>query len=174
VEAASQLAAIRDGSGAPTPSVPSAHGFGWDTERTGGSTFQQTSLLCNESPTPRDFDAMWRDHLDRVKASPVAGKYGTYEQRCVGWPMPATQWQFSAGRSPLQLVGHTYEPVTPIGWAFAMQRRIGGTLMTVEDDAHGSLSSLPCADAAVRFFDTGRATAESCPGAPTPAPQPPK
>ncbi|MFD2472515.1 alpha/beta fold hydrolase [Amycolatopsis silviterrae] len=171
VEAASHLAAIRDG-GTPQTQPATAHGFGWDTERTGGSRFQQTALLCNESPTPRDFDTVWQDHLDRVKANSVAGKYGSYEQRCVGWPVPATQWQFTPGKSPLQLVGHTYEPVTPIKWAFATQRRIGGSLMTVEDDAHGSLSSLPCATAAVTFFDTGQPTTQSCPGEPIPAPQP--
>jgi hypothetical protein len=70
----------------------------------------------------------------------------------------------------LQLVGHAYEPVTPIGWALRMQQRIGGALMTVEDDVHGSLSSLPCADAAVTFFDTGQTTSKPCPGAPTPKP----
>ncbi|WP_245633755.1 alpha/beta fold hydrolase [Amycolatopsis jejuensis] len=171
VEAAGQLVAIRNGD---TPSPPGGEhrGFGWDTERTGYSTFQQTALLCNESPTPRDFAAVWRDHLDRVKANPVAGKYGSYEQMCVGWPVSATQWQFSAGKSPLQLVGHVYEPVTPISWAIAMQHRIGGSLLTVEDDAHGSLSSLPCAAAAVTFFDTGQPTTQSCPGAPIPAPRP--
>jgi hypothetical protein len=51
-----------------------------------------------------------------------------------------------------------------------MQQRIGGALMTVDDDVLGSLSLLLCADAAVTFFDTGRTTSESCPGAPTPKP----
>ncbi len=58
-----------------------------------------------------------------------------------------------------------------IGCAFAMRGRIGGDLMTIEDDAHGSLSALPCADAAVTFFDTGRTTTKSCAGAPVPTPR---
>jgi hypothetical protein len=70
----------------------------------------------------------------------------------------------------LQLVGHASEPVTPIGWALAMRQRVGGALMTIEDDVHGSLSSLACADAAVTFFDTGKTTSASCAGAPIPAP----
>ncbi|WP_326569092.1 alpha/beta fold hydrolase [Amycolatopsis rhabdoformis] len=176
-EAAGQLVAIRDGA---TPAAPAAQpattaspktGFGWDTERTGGNSFQQNALLCNESPSPRDFDAVWQDRLDRIKANPVTGSFGFYEPMCVGWPQPATQWHFSAGKSPLQLVGHAFEPVTPIGWALAMQRHIGGSLMTIEDDAHGSLSSLPCAAAAVTFFDTGQTSTQSCPGDPVPAPK---
>jgi hypothetical protein len=51
-----------------------------------------------------------------------------------------------------------------------MQRQIGGALMTIEDDAHGSLSRLPCAESAVAFFDSGQTTTTSCAGAPTPTP----
>ena len=94
------------------------------------------------------------------------------EQLCVGWPLAARPWLFEKGTSPLQLVGHAYEPVTPIGWALAMRDRNGGDLMTIEDDAHGSLSDLPCAEAAVTFFDTGRTTTSSCAGPPMPAPKP--
>jgi hypothetical protein len=101
---------------------------------------------------------------------PGDGEFALYENRCVGWPEPARPWVFQPGTSPLQLVGHTYEPVTPIGWAVALRERIGGTLMTAEDDVHGSLADLPCAAAAVEFFDTGRASAASCAGAPIPAP----
>jgi pimeloyl-ACP methyl ester carboxylesterase len=166
---AEQLAALRDGR-TPAPKTAKTPGFGWDGEPQAFNHFQQTALLCNESPSPRDFDTVWQHRLDRMKRLPVAGAYGFYEQLCIGWPLDARPWSFANGRSPLQLVGHAYEPVTPIGWAIRMQRKIGGTLMTVEDDAHGSLSSLPCADAAVTFFDTGRTTSEPCPGAPTPKP----
>lgn len=170
-ELAAQLVAIRDG-GSTAKATTAAAGLGWDSTPTGFDHFQQTALLCNESPSPRDFGTVWRHRLDRIRRDPVAGGYGSYEQLCVGWPNPARPWHFGPGTSPLQLVGHTYEPVTPIGWAVAMQRRIGGDLMTVADDVHGSLSSLPCAQAAVTFFDTGRTTTRSCPGAPVPGPQP--
>ncbi|MDT7800641.1 MAG: hypothetical protein QOI78_4074, partial [Actinomycetota bacterium] len=166
---AKQLAAIRDG-GVPDPDHTQQPSLGWDGEPHAFNHFQQTALLCNESPSPRDFETVWQHRLDRQQRFPVAGGYGFYEQLCVGWPLPARPWSFTAGTSPLQLVGHTYEPVTPIGWALAMQRRIGGTLMAVEDDVHGSLASLPCADAAVTFFDTGQTTSASCAGAPIPTP----
>ncbi|MFJ7218439.1 alpha/beta fold hydrolase [Amycolatopsis sp. NPDC098790] len=158
---AKQLAAIRDGGAAEKMTTMS-----WDGEPQAFNHFQQTALLCNESPSPRDFDTVWQHRLDRMARLPVAGGYGLYEQLCIGWPLAARPWSFEKGTSPLQLVGHLYEPVTPIGWALRMQQKIGGTLMIVEDDVHGSLSSLPCADAAVTFFDTGRTTAKSCPGAP--------
>lgn len=35
--------------------VAAPSGFGWDTERTGGNSFQRNSLLCNESPSPLEF-----------------------------------------------------------------------------------------------------------------------
>lgn len=159
---AKQLAAIRDGGAAATRKT-----LGWDGEPQAFNHFQQTALLCNESPSPRDFETVWQHRLDRMNRLPVAGGYGVYEQLCVGWPLAARPWSFEKGTSPLQLVGHLYEPVTPIGWALRMRDQIGGTLMTVEDDVHGSLASLPCADAAVSFFDTGQPTAKSCPGAPT-------
>ncbi|WP_233573690.1 alpha/beta fold hydrolase [Amycolatopsis panacis] len=171
-DVATRLATIRDG-GTPEVNqgpVPKT-GFGWDTERSGGSTFQQNALLCNESPSPRDFETVWRHWLDRIERNPVSGSYGFWEQKCIGWPAPVQQWAFEPGKSPLQLVGHVFEPVTPIGWAVAMQRRIGGALMKIEDDAHGSLQSLPCASAAVTFFDTGRTTTESCPGPAIPEPK---
>jgi len=166
---AKQLAVIRDG-GVPGTNHARKLSLGWDGEPHAFNHFQQTALLCNESPSPRDFETVWQHLLDRQKRLPVAGGYGFYEQLCVGWPLPARPWAFIPGTSPLQLVGHTYEPVTPIGWALAMQGRIGGALMTIEDDAHGSLSSLPCADAAVTFFDKGKTTSASCAGAPIPAP----
>jgi pimeloyl-ACP methyl ester carboxylesterase len=166
---ARQLTVIRDG-GVPGTNHAQQPSLGWDGEPHAFNHFQQTALLCNESPSPRDFETVWQHRLDRQKRLPVAGGYGFYEQLCVGWPLPARPWAFTQGTSPLQLVGHTYEPVTPIGWALAMQSRIGGALLTIEDDAHGSLSSLPCADAAVTFFDTGRTTSASCAGPPVPAP----
>lgn len=163
-----RLKSIRDGG---TASAPAGRGgLGWDADVHRYDPFPQTALLCNDSPSPRDFETVWRHHEERSARFPVAGRFGFYERRCVGWPTEGKQWELAAGTSPVQLVGHLYEPVTPIGWALEMRGRIGGDLMTVEDDAHGSLSDLPCAEVAVTFFDTGRTTTSSCAGAPVPAP----
>jgi hypothetical protein len=142
--------------------------FGWDADQTGFSPFQQTSVMCNDSGSTRDFDEVWNARLRLIEELPISGRYGTEALRCVGWPIPAEPWQFAAGTSPLQLVGHRYEQVTPIDWAREMRQRIGGALLTVEDDDHGSLSTLPCAAKAVEFFDSGRVSNDSCPGTPVP------
>jgi pimeloyl-ACP methyl ester carboxylesterase len=142
--------------------------FGWDADQTGFSPFQQTSVLCNDSGSTRDFEEIWNARLRLVEDLPISGKYGTEAVRCVGWPLPARAWQLTGGTSPLQLVGHLYEQVTPIGWAREMRRRIGGALLIVEDDVHGSLNTLPCGAKAVEFFDTGKVSDDSCPGTPIP------
>ena len=138
--------------------------------RTRFNHFQQTALLCNESPSPRDFDTVWQHRVDRMKRLPVAGGYGLYEQLCVGWPLDARPWSF-AERAQARC-SSSATPTSRSRRSAGRSRcseQIGGALMTIEDDVHGSLSSLPCADAAVTFFDTGQTTSESCPGAPIPA-----
>ncbi len=169
--AAKTLAALRDG-GLPAtkPTSGQGRGFGWDTPPTGYNTFQQTAILCNASEGPRDFETIWQRRLDRVREYPAVASPGIWNGRCAGWTLPVQPWKFTPGTSALQLVGHTYEPVTPIGWALAMRDRIGGTLLTIEDDHHGSLSSLPCASKAVEFFSTGETSDGSCAGAPIPSP----
>lgn len=156
--------------GATLEASPSkkARTFGWDADQTGFSPFQQTSVMCNDAAGTRDFDQAWNAWLQLIEELPISGRYGYEAARCVGWPLPAQPWQFTGGTSPLQLVGHLYEEITPIGWAREMHRQIGGALLTVEDDVHGSLDSLPCAAKAVEFFDTGKVSNDSCPGAPLP------
>jgi hypothetical protein len=117
-----------------------------------------------------DFDSVWQRRGERLRKYPAAGSSGVYDGWCARWTLPAQPWRFGQGQSPLQLVGHLYEPVTPIGWALDMRRQIGGALLTVEDGHHGSLSSLPCASKAVEFFSTGNTSSDSCAGEPIPAP----
>ncbi|MCS7477902.1 alpha/beta hydrolase [Umezawaea endophytica] len=166
---ARRLVALRDGA-STLEALPhqEKRGFGWDADQTGFSPFQQTSVLCNDSAGTRDFDEVWTARLRLIELLPLSGRYGSEAVRCVGWPIPAQPWRFTGGSSPLQLVGHLYEQVTPIGWARETRQRIGGALLTVEDDTHGSLDTLPCAAKAVEFFDTGKVSNDSCPGAPTP------
>lgn len=166
---AAQLKAIKDNGPAAAPKRQG--GLGWDADVHRYDPFPQTALLCNDSPSARDFETVWRHHESRAERFPVAGRFGIYEQRCVGWPTEGRPWDLKAGKSPVQLVAHLYEPVTPIGWALEMRGRIGGDVMTIQDDAHGSLQDLPCAEAAVTFFDTGRTSTGSCAGAPVPGPK---
>ncbi|MBP2479539.1 pimeloyl-ACP methyl ester carboxylesterase [Crossiella equi] len=158
--AARALAALRDGGQAAR-----AGSFGWETTPNGGNTFQQTAVLCNSATGARDFETIYRKRQDRVARNTITGFPGIWDGRCAGWEPAVRPWEFQAGNSPLQLVGHRYEPVTPPEWTELMRRRIGGTVLTVEDDHHGSLSSIPCAEKAVAFFRTGEPATGSCPGA---------
>ncbi|SDZ36072.1 TAP-like protein [Amycolatopsis xylanica] len=141
--------------------------MGWE-DRHGFSSFQQSAVFCNDSVSTRDFEQVWRNRQALIATLPVAGSHGSDDGRCAGWPFPADPTPFTAGTSPLQLVGHAFEHTTPIAWARDMRARIGGALLTVEDDEHGSLMALPCAVKAVEFFDTGTTSTGSCPGSPIP------
>ncbi len=165
---AQELVKLRSGGKVPSAAAPTRTGFGWDDPNPAFNPDQQNALICNESSGPRDFEAHWRNHLALSAELPVAGSHGSYDGYCVGWPLPATTWHFKPGKSPLQLVGHAYESVTPLPWARDLRAHIGGSLLTVEDDMHGSLSILPCASKAVEFFDTGKTSNATCPGAPIP------
>ncbi|SEP82644.1 TAP-like protein [Lentzea xinjiangensis] len=165
---ARELAALAAGGTLGARAAEENRTFGWDADQTGFSPFQQTAVMCNDSGSTRDFDEVWDARLRLIEQLPVSGRYGSEAVRCVGWPLPAQPWRFTGGSSPLQLVGHLYEQVTPIGWTREMRARIGGAMLTVEDDVHGSLDTLPCAAKAVEFFDTGKVSNDSCPGAPLP------
>ncbi|MGW0522571.1 alpha/beta fold hydrolase [Crossiella sp. NPDC003009] len=158
--AAKALVALRQGGGAERAGT-----MGWQTTPTGGNTFQQTAVLCNGSTSARDFETLYRLRQERIRKYPLMAFPGTWDGTCAGWTQPVRPWDFRSGESPLQLVGHRHEPVTPHGWAEQMRERIGGRLLTVEDDHHGSLSSIPCAAKAVAFFRTGKPSSGSCPGA---------
>ncbi|MCO1577955.1 hypothetical protein M8C13_19570 [Crossiella sp. SN42] len=42
--------------------------LGWDSEQVGFSPFHQTSLLCNDSASTRDFEQIWRSRQELVPA----------------------------------------------------------------------------------------------------------
>jgi pimeloyl-ACP methyl ester carboxylesterase len=146
-------------------------GTGWDAETDGATPFAQIALFCNDSDSPRDFEEVWHNRTERAERFPAMGGLGFYEHLCVGWPEEGASPDLGPGQSPLQLVGHSKEMVTPHEWAKDMRDVIGGEVMTVDDDGHGTLSDLDCASAAVDFFATGRSTADTCPGPPPPTPE---
>lgn len=167
-ESARNLAKLRDGKRVPSTAPADRTGFDWHDPNPAFSRDQPDALICNESTGTRDFETSWRNREALTAEFPVAGGYGRYDGRCAGWPLPATPWHFTPGKSPLQLVGHAYEAVTPLPWAKDMRAHIGGALLTIQDDQHGSLPFLPCASKAVEFFDTGKTWNATCPGDPIP------
>ncbi|MEU7368570.1 alpha/beta fold hydrolase [Streptomyces hygroscopicus] len=139
--------------------------FGFEDPRGGFNSLQYNAVMCNDGTGGRDFEKMWADKQARTRTYPATGGHLEFGIYCAGWPWPAQEWKLAKGKSPLQLSGHTGEDTTPYSWAVAMRDTVGGTLLTIEDDVHGSLSSLPCAAKAVDFFRTGRTTGGTCPGA---------
>lgn len=166
---ATALGTLLDG-GVPELGQPHSEGLGWDSETDGGTFFAQMALLCNDSESPRDFDQVWQHRTDRAERLPAMGTLGLYEHLCVGWPTPGQAPDLSRGESPLQLVGHTRETVTPHRWAQEMREAVGGRVLSVQDDGHGTLADLPCAEAAVEFFETREAVTDTCPGTTPPVP----
>jgi len=159
-DGAASVAALRHGG---TP--PLLEEMTYDSDSLINSELAQVAVLCNdEGPAPRRA-ALWRRIQQKSASDPLFGGEGNFEHWCAGWPSPAQRWHLKAGSSALQLVGHRYEDTTPYGFALAMQRRVGGALLTVEDDQHGSLQRLPCGSKAVEFFSTGRTDNGTCPGA---------
>ncbi|MFB9903091.1 alpha/beta fold hydrolase [Allokutzneria oryzae] len=146
---------------------------GFDGPPEGFNTFLNIAVICNEALSTRDFETAWAHREGRIAKYPAGGERASFDGKCANWPLPVQPWRLKTGASPLQLVGHLYEGVTPIDWAVSMRGRIGGTLFTIEDDRHGSLSSLPCGATGVEFFATGKPSGLSCAGPPIPTPETP-
>ncbi|GAA2674134.1 alpha/beta hydrolase [Actinosynnema pretiosum subsp. pretiosum] len=163
-QAAEQLVVLAEGGVPETGPWARAGGLGWDREASGMDRFAQTALLCNTSDSPREFEGWWRSREERAERYPLAGGLGMYEVRCVGWDVPQRALPYGAGTSPLLLVGHAEEQVTPHPWAVRMREVIGGELLTVDDERHASFKSLPCAEIAVRLFDGGEVEGGTCAG----------
>lgn len=129
------------------------------------SELAQVAVMCNDQGSAPSAQALWRRIQQNNAEDPLFGGFVNLEHWCAGWPLPAQRWHLKAGTSALQLVGHRQEDTTPYAFALDMRRAIGGALLTVEDDQHGSLHRLPCASKAVEFFSTGRTDNGTCPGA---------
>lgn len=158
--AARQLAVLRDG-GVPTQPAALANDLGKDDDKYKGAfAFQATN--CNASTSSRDFEIVWGNQERLVQRYPAADGYSTFAFDCLGWPQAPHQWRLRPAASPLQLAAHADETSTPFPWAVAMHRRIGGGLITVRDDSHGSLPKPECAPSVLDFFRTGSPVTIAC------------
>jgi hypothetical protein len=157
--AAAELVKVRHGEDA---ALGMRAPFGLIDTRGEFNQLQEQAVLCNDAGTDPDLAQSWRAAVRLRNRYPIFGSVAKYENRCVEWPLPQQRWQLRRGRSIVQLVGHTYESTTPYAWAEAMRQRIGGSLLTIRDDIHGSLSAVPCGSVAVEFFRTGRTSVGTC------------
>ncbi|MGV9324389.1 alpha/beta fold hydrolase [Streptosporangium sandarakinum] len=166
VSSARDLATVREG-GVPLsarPAPEAAKVFGFDETPLGLNLIQYQAIFCNEGAGGRDFEQMWAAAQARKAAFPATGGYFERSGWCGEWPWPARPWKPVRGTSPLQLSGHIDEDVTPYAWAVDTWKAVGGTLLTVQDNAHASLRGLPCAAKVIDFFRTGRTVTGTCPG----------
>ncbi|MFC4083024.1 alpha/beta fold hydrolase [Amycolatopsis samaneae] len=167
ISSARDLATVLEG-GVPRsarPTTENARTFGFENPHGGLNSLQYNAIMCNDGTGGRDFEAMWADKLARTRAYPATGGHLQFGIYCAGWPFAARPWAPVKGNSPLQLSGHTAEDTTPYAWAVATRDAVGGTLLTIQDGQHASLSRTPCAAKAIDFFRTGRVSGGTCPGA---------
>ncbi|NBE97766.1 MULTISPECIES: alpha/beta fold hydrolase [unclassified Nonomuraea] len=140
---------------------PAGGGGDTGTDRTAGRAYH-----CNEDPTPSTFAPSWKDYQQRLKRYPVTSRTANFVHMCAGWPLPAMTPTVRPTGGSLMLSGHRYETVTPYEWARVMRAAIGGTLVSIDDDVHGSAAQVPgCAAKVIAYFETGRRTT-TCPGKP--------
>lgn len=167
-EVARSVAALRDGGVPPlTGEEPEHESWGLQPDSSGGLMMQR-AVLCNDQGAAPDADAAWRLKRYRAEKYPMFANGAGYSNWCAGWPLThGPGWDLQRGTSPLQLVGHRYETITPLVWAEQMKSRIGGEVLTVDNGAHGSLDLVDCASKGMDFLSTGRTSSGSCPGEPS-------
>jgi TAP-like protein len=149
-----------DEQGPPPPDLPP-----------GGSRTMNHAVFCNEDTGPRhSFDAAWAAYQRRVTANPLTGADLPFSADCTGWPLPAQPVRLHRSSASLVLSGHLHESPSPYQWTWETQQSVGGSVLTVADDVHGSVPRAPeCAAKLVAYFDTGRAPRQDrCAGIPAP------
>ncbi|MEV0651117.1 alpha/beta fold hydrolase [Phytomonospora sp. NPDC050363] len=171
--AADVLAALRDAVGPEAPALIAELFGGSD----GGPPpagapvpFNETmnrAVFCNEDLGRRDFEGTWAAYRKALKKYPVTGRLHSFVAQCAGWTIPAEPVRLRDSGTPLVMSGHLYETPSPYEWTWDMREEIGGTVVTVDDDVHGSaLREDDCAALITTFFDTGRPGSRHCEGAP--------
>ena len=172
------LKELRDATG-PTapPTVKDAFGGGGDrptpppgTPERRNDTMNQ-AVFCNEDTGPRDFDSAWAAYQQRLVDFPVTGRISEFTLSCAGWKLPPQPVRLRHHDGSLVMSGHRYESPSPYEWTLQMQAAIGGTVFTVNDDAHGYVRHVPdCAAKLITYFNTGTPGTNGCQGVPGPAP----
>jgi pimeloyl-ACP methyl ester carboxylesterase len=129
-----------------------------------------TAVVCNEDTGQRSFAAGWAAYKHEVREFPVTGELtppAGAGGRCAGWPLPTQPWHLHHEPGSLVLSAHRYETTTPYAWAQQMKDAVGGTIFTVNDDVHASVSEVPqCSADLVAYFDTRNPGASGCAGVP--------
>ncbi|WP_051367358.1 alpha/beta fold hydrolase [Hamadaea tsunoensis] len=121
------------------------------------------AAICNEDFGRRDFDTAWNTY-QQLSTLPLSGLLAQFDAGCAGWdPVRPVTLKYSTGA--LVLSGHRDESVSIYPWTLQMQHAIGGTVLTVNDDVHGSVArTQDCSALLVAYFRTGALTSRQCEG----------
>ncbi|MCP2342400.1 alpha/beta fold hydrolase [Actinomadura rupiterrae] len=183
---AALLKALRDAkSGQPAPALikqffgPPPGGGGQppaDLPEQFNTTMNQ-AVFCNEDTGPRDFGTFWKAYQKDLKQYPATGLLTLPVNMCAGWPLPVQPVRLHHSNAPLVMSAHRYEVPSPYPWSLQMRSAVGGSVLTVDDDVHGSAAGMPtdCAAHITSYFATGRPDNGTCKGLPAPTstePQP--
>ncbi|MEU6711887.1 alpha/beta fold hydrolase [Nonomuraea sp. NPDC046802] len=143
--------------------------FGGGSSGGGSDRTANLAYICNEDSGSRAFGPAWKAYQQNLERYPVTGRSGTYVPPCAGWPLPVDETPLKRGGGSLMLSGHRYETLAPYEGTLAMHEAIGGTLVSIDDDVHGSAARVAgCITKIVSYFETGRRTS-TCPGSPLPS-----
>ncbi|MEU8393725.1 alpha/beta fold hydrolase [Nonomuraea sp. NPDC048892] len=143
--------------------------FGGGSRSDGSDRTANLAYVCNEDSGSRAFEPAWKAYQQRVQRYPVTGRSSAYVPTCAGWPPVVDETSVKRGGGSLMLSGHRYETLAPYEGTLDMHETIGGTLVTIDDDVHGSAARVPgCITKIVDYFETGRRTS-TCPGSPLPS-----
>ncbi|REE97401.1 TAP-like protein [Thermomonospora umbrina] len=178
-EAAALLKELRDArSGEPAPPLikkifSRADGGGGEPPADLPEDFNGTmnqAVFCNEDTGPRDFDSFWAAFQKDRKRHPVTGDLSMPLNGCAGWPLPVQPVRLHHGNAPLVMSAHRHEVPSPYPWTRDMQDAVGGKVLTVNDDIHGSTAGMAsdCAPKIATYFATGRLDGTECEGVPVP------
>ncbi|WP_236666932.1 MULTISPECIES: alpha/beta fold hydrolase [unclassified Nonomuraea] len=153
------------------PTAPPAVKEMFGPQQDGRELTANRAFQCNEELGERTFESWWNAYLKRVQRYPVTGRTVAatpYVAPCAGWPLPAQKTDLRPFGGSLMLSGHLHESMSPYESTPAMREAIGGTVVTIDDDVHGSAFQVPgCIEKLVDYFETGKRTT-TCPGMPLP------
>ena len=132
----------------------------------------RSAYICNALDALPPADVQWSDHVAATRAVGLsiddrlptpANSELPGASLCSGWPTPGSALDVSDTGTPLLLIGHREETVTPYRWTTVAAERAGGTVMSADDGNHGSALFGPCSAAIVTFLDSARTPAATCP-----------
>ncbi|WP_246090177.1 alpha/beta fold hydrolase [Nonomuraea deserti] len=169
-EMAQVLSELQDAEGpSAPPTVRKVFGSPPSGAPSGTDKTANLAYHCNEDLGSRSFEAAWNAYQKRLKRYPVTGRTTPVTPACAGWPLPVNKTPLKRHGGSLVLSGHRYENLSPWEGVLATHETIGGTLVSMDDDVHGSAIRVPgCAAKVIAYFETGRRTT-SCPTGPEPA-----